>query len=192
MGMIFFEKSPRHVELEQARNLSSYAGRRIEKVAVTVDADDAYLEQILDVAAPDLLQLHGSESPDRVLMLKERFDLPIIKSISVSSEKDLDNAKSYVGIADHILFDAKAPEGVEIPGGNGVAFEWEIMDLWPKNVPYILSGGLNRENIVQAIERSEAHGIDDSSGVEISPGTKDIKLIRDFLSAVLNEEECVE
>jgi len=192
MGFIFFEKSPRYVGLDQAAKLSAYAGNRISKVAVSVNADDAYLDQIVAAVKPDLLQLHGSESINRVAEVKSRHGLPVIKVFSVSSEKDLEQAKPYIGIADHFMFDAKPPKGTNLPGGNGVAFDWEIMDHWPADVPYILSGGLRLDNIIDAIAHSGAMGIDLSSGVESDPGVKDINLIREFLRIATQKDECVE
>jgi len=192
MGLIFFEKSPRNVLLEEAELLSSHAGKRILKVAVTVNAENNYLDEINTRMNPDYLQLHGAESPHRVMEVKSRFGLPVIKALAVSGVEDLEKAKSYIGVADHFLFDAKPPKGSELPGGNGVAFDWEIMDQWPSDVPYILSGGLKLENIRNAIDYSGAMGIDLSSGVESSPGVKDINLIREFLRIVTQKDECVE
>ncbi|MDJ0612026.1 MAG: phosphoribosylanthranilate isomerase [Rhizobiaceae bacterium] len=192
MGLIFFEKSPRHVSIEKAAALSTHAGNRVQKVAVTVNADDLYLQQIVDAVGPDLLQLHGKESVERVDEVKSRFGLPVIKALAVSGAEDLEHAKIYIGKADYFLFDAKPPKGADLPGGNGVAFDWEIMDQWPADVPYILSGGLNLENINDAILHSGAMGIDLSSGVESSPGVKDTRLIREFLRMVTQKDECVE
>jgi len=185
MGLIFFEKSPRHVSLEVAQELSKYAGDRIKKIAVSVDADDRYLDQIIDHVKPDMLQLHGAETPERVSAVKARYGLPVMKVIAVRDISDLDKLEKYTGIADRFLFDAKPPKGSVLPGGNGVAFDWEIMDHVPDNVPYMLSGGLDAANIHEAMEKSGAKAIDVSSGVESSPGIKDAKLIADFLS-VLN------
>ena len=181
MGMIFFEKSPRHVSLEQASRLSSHAGKRVRKVAVTVDASDDYIGEIVAAAEPDMLQLHGSETPERVKQLNSRFKLPIIKSIAVGARSDLDKIAPYEGIVDRFLFDAKPPAGSDLPGGNGVAFEWEIMDGLPDNVPYMLSGGLDATNLERAIRLSGATAVDISSGVESAPGVKDPKLIEAFL-----------
>ena len=183
IGMIFFAKSPRHVGLEQARSLSEHAGNRIEKVAVSVNADDSYLDQIYEAVNPDMLQLHGSESAERVEELKKRYGLPVMKAIPISSPSDFEKMTPYLGFADMFLFDAKPPEGSDLPGGNGVAFDWEIMDALPKDVPYLLSGGLDASNVCQALERSGANAVDISSGVESSPGVKDIKLIKEFLAA---------
>ena len=192
MGLIFFEKSPRHVSLPLAKQLSEHAGKRIVKVAVSVNADDAYLDDIVSAMKPDLLQLHGSENPQRVESVKARYGLPVVKAFAVGNFEDLEKARPYIGVADLFLFDAKPPKGADLPGGNGVAFDWEIMDQWPADVPYILSGGLRLDNIGNAIEHSGAAGIDLSSGVESSPGVKDINLIRDFLRIVTQKDECVE
>lgn len=182
IGMIFYAKSPRHVSFDIARSLSQLAGDRVLKVAVSVDADDAYLDQIVKSANPDLLQLHGQESVERVNEVKQRFGLPVIKSFAVESPDDLQNAKKYIGTADLFLFDAKPPAGSDLPGGNGVAFDWEIMDQWADDVPYMLSGGLDAENVIEALSRSNAPGVDVSSGVESSPGKKDTALIHEFLA----------
>lgn len=192
LGLIFFEKSPRNVSLAKARELSAHAGSRISKVAVTVNATDAELDAIVEHMQPDLLQLHGRETPERVATVKTRYQLPVIKALAVSTAQDLEAARAHIGIADHFLFDAKAPKGAELPGGNGVAFDWEIMDLWPRDVPYILSGGLNIDNVADALLKTGASGIDISSGVESSPGQKDENLIRRFLQIVMKEDERVE
>lgn len=184
MGLIFFEKSPRNVSSELAGELSAQAGDRITKVAVTVDADNAFLDEIVKAVAPDMLQLHGEESPERVTELKTRYGLPVVKAIAVREPEDLERAKSYIGIADLFLFDAKPPKGSDLPGGNGVAFDWEIMDQWPSDVPYMLSGGLDAENIQEALKMSGANSVDVSSGVESAPGKKDPELIREFLNII--------
>ena len=181
LGMIFFEKSPRNVSLEQAQILSSHVGNRVTKVAVTVNADTDFLDQIVEHVAPDVLQLHGSETPEHVQRVKDRFGLPVIKALAIGAREDLEKVKPYMNVTDLFLFDAKPPKGSDLPGGNGVAFDWEIMDDIPENVPYMLSGGLNSENIVEAIDRTGTKGIDISSGVETAPGVKDVKLIEDFL-----------
>ena len=183
IGMIFFEKSPRHVGLEQARSLSEHAGNRIKRVAVSVNADDLYFDKIVEAVNPDMLQLHGSEPAKRVEELKTRFAVPVMKAIPISSPSDFDKVTPYLGIADMFLFDAKPPEGSDLPGGNGVAFDWEIMDALPRDVPYMLSGGLDASNVCQALELSGANAVDISSGVESAPGVKDIKLIKEFLAA---------
>ncbi len=182
MGLIFFEKSPRHVSVDQAQNLSNYAGNRIMKVAVNVNADDIYLEQIVEAMKPDMLQLHGNETVSRVEELKARYCLPAMKAFAISEISDFEKVKPYIGVADKLLFDAKPPKGSNLPGGNGVAFDWEIMDVLPKDVSYMLSGGLDASNICEAVKQSGASAVDISSGVESSAGVKDIKLIEKFLA----------
>ena len=184
LGFIFFEKSPRHVDLVLAKTLGEFVAGRIPKVAVSVDADDAYLDQINEALKPDLMQLHGKESRERVQDVKSRYDLPVLKAFSIRDADDLENALSYHGIANHLLFDAKPPAGSDLPGGNGVAFDWEIMDQWPCDVPYILSGGLNAGNVQRALEKLDPWGVDGSSGVESAPGVKDENLIREFLASI--------
>ncbi len=181
MGFIFFEKSPRHISLAQALLLADHAGNRIKKVPVTVNADDTYLDLIVEAVKPDMLQLHGSETPERVFKVKERFGLPIMKAIAIREASDLEKVTPYLETVDQFVFDAKPPEGSDLPGGNGVAFDWEIMDQLGEDVPYMLSGGLHAGNIVEAAKKSGCTAIDISSGVESAPGIKDVKLIKEFL-----------
>ena len=182
MGLIFFEKSPRHVSLEQAQSLSQHAGTRIQKVAVSVNADDEYMAEIVSAMQPDILQLHGNEMPDRVAELKSKYNLPVMKAFAISQTSDFEKLAPYIAIADKFLFDAKPPKGSQLPGGNGVAFDWEIMDALPNNVPYMLSGGLDASNVCEAVKRSHAKAVDISSGVESAAGVKNIKLIEEFLA----------
>lgn len=182
MGLIFFEKSPRHVDLEKAQSLSRHAADRIQKVAVSVNADDEYMNTIVKAMQPDVLQLHGNESVERVRELKSTYNLPVMKAFAISETSDFEKVTPYIGIADKFLFDAKPPKGSELPGGNGVAFDWEIMDALPKTVPYMLSGGLDASNVCEAVERSGAKAVDTSSGVESAAGVKNIKLIEEFLA----------
>ncbi|MEM7289992.1 MAG: phosphoribosylanthranilate isomerase [Pseudomonadota bacterium] len=192
IGFIFFEKSPRNVSVEQARLLSDHAAARTNKVAVTVDAEDYELDEIVQNVNPDMLQLHGAETPARLSDLRNRYGLPVIKALAVRDVSDLEKAHAYREVADHLMFDAKPPKDADLPGGNGVAFDWEIMDQWPSDVPYILSGGLGPENVREAINRLKAQGIDVSSGVESGPGAKDMTKIRDFLQIVTQKDEVVE
>ncbi|MEM9331592.1 MAG: phosphoribosylanthranilate isomerase [Pseudomonadota bacterium] len=184
IGFIFFEKSPRHVSVETAKNLAAHAGDRIKKVAVSVDADNDYLDQIVAATDPDILQLHGKESRERLQEIKARYNLPVMKAIAIRTQEDLEKAKDYLGVADMFLFDAKPPEGSDLPGGNGVAFDWEIMDHWDKDMPYMLSGGLDAGNVHEALHHSGANAVDVSSGVERVPGQKDLNLIQDFLKTI--------
>jgi phosphoribosylanthranilate isomerase len=185
IGFIFFAKSPRNVLAGQARDLASRARGKVSIVAVTVDASDAELDEIVDVLKPDMLQLHGHETTDRVRDVKARYGLPVIKAVSIRDADDLRHAATYDGIADRLLLDAKAPAGSELPGGNGVSFDWTLLasplDARPE---YMLSGGLNESNVVQALELTGARGIDVSSGVESAPGRKDPGRITAFLKTV--------
>lgn len=183
VGFIFFEKSPRHVGMEEAARLRRAAEGRAQAVAVTVNADDAALDRIVEAVRPDILQLHGKESPDRVAEVKERYSLPVMKAISVRERSDLKDIDAYRGIADRFLLDAKPPAGAQLPGGNGIAFDWSLLTFLDAEVDYMLSGGLNAANIGAALSAARPRGIDVSSGVERAPGEKDPELIRAFFSA---------
>lgn len=184
IGFIFFEKSPRHVEADVAAALCENVRGRVKVVAVTVDADNEDLDEIVAVLKPDILQLHGNETPERVLTIKALYGLPVMKAFSVRDADDLAKIKPYIDIADRFLFDAKPPVGSDLPGGNGVSFDWQLMRSLDADVDYMLSGGLNRDNIEQALTITGAHGIDISSGVESAPGVKDLILIDAFFDAV--------
>ena len=151
---------------------------------MTVDADDAFLDEIVAEMRPDMLQLHGTETPERVAEVKARYGLPVMKALSVSEAADLERIKPFIGIADRFLFDAKPPKGSELPGGNGVAFDWRILAGLDAGVDYMLSGGLNAANIGEALRLANPPGIDISSGVESAPGVKDPALIEQFFRAV--------
>lgn len=184
VGFIYFPKSPRHVTPERAAELRKAAEGRAAAVAVTVDADDAYLDAIISTMRPDWLQLHGHETPERAAYLKTRHGLPVMKALSIRDAADLDAIQAYRGIADRLLFDAKAPKGSELPGGNGVSFDWKLLASLEPGLDYLLSGGLNAGNIGEALRLTRAPGIDVSSGIESAPGVKDIGLIRAFFAAV--------
>ncbi len=184
IGFIFFPKSPRHVEPETAGGLRQAARNRAQVVAVSVNADDAALDAIVSAVAPDMLQLHGSETPERVADVKARYNLPVMKALSISNAKDLARARSYVGVADRLLFDAKPPKGAELPGGNGVTFDWSLLHDLDGSLDYMLSGGLNASNVGEALARVHPSGLDISSGVESAPGVKDVALIEDFFASV--------
>ncbi len=183
VGFVFFAKSPRHVTHDRATRLSSRVKGRAAVVALTVDADDAALIDIIRAAMPDMLQLHGHETPERVAAVRARFGLPVIKAVGVSAASDLAAARAYAGVADEILFDAKPPRGSALPGGNGVAFDWQILSALDLPVPFMLSGGLDSENVRRALTVTGAPAVDVSSGVETSPGVKSADRIRDFLRA---------
>ena len=184
IGFIFFGKSPRNVEPDIAGRLADAVRGQVKIVAVTVNADNDELDEIVDLLRPDILQLHGSESPDRVLTIKAVYGLPVMKAFAVREAEDLKKIDPYVGIVDRFLFDAKPPAGSDLPGGNGVSFDWSIMDTLDGGVDYMLSGGLNKDNIAQALAITKAPGIDVSSGVESAPGVKDLTLIDAFFDAV--------
>jgi phosphoribosylanthranilate isomerase len=191
VGFIFFPKSPRHVSVAQAANLRALAKGQAMAVAVTVDASDEQLDEIVAGMRPDVLQLHGHETPERVHEVKARFGLPVIKALSISDAKDLEAVAAYVGVANKLLLDAKAPKGSLLPGGNGVTFDWNLLAALDPNLDYMLSGGLNAANVGQALKLTHAPGIDISSGVESAPGVKDVGLINEFFVAVRNAQQGV-
>ena len=184
VGFIFFPKSPRYVEPAEAGRLRRAASGKAKTVAVTVDANDAFLDEIVAKMQPDMLQLHGTETPARVAEIKVRYGLPVMKALSVSEPADLERIKPFIGVADRFLFDAKPPKGSELPGGNGIAFDWRVLAGLDAGVDYMLSGGLNAANIGDALRLANPPGIDVSSGVESAPGVKDPALIEQFFRAV--------
>ena len=188
IGFIFFPKSPRNIEPSDAGRLAARARGRAKIVAVTVDADSDLLDEIVDAVSPDILQLHGKESPERLLTVKAVYGLPVMKAFSVREADDLKRIDPYIGIADRFLFDAKPPAGSELPGGNGVSFDWKLMHLLDGSVDYMLSGGLNKDNIAEAVRLTGAPGIDVSSGVESAPGVKDLGLMEAFFEAARKAE----
>lgn len=184
IGFIFFEKSPRNIEPDIAGRLADAVRGRAKVVAVTVDADNDDLDEIIALLKPDILQLHGHETPDRVLTIKAIYGLPVIKALPVREADDLAAVEPYIGIADCFLFDAKPPKGSDLPGGNGVSFDWMLMHSLDEGVNYMLSGGLNKDNVAEALAVTRAPGIDVSSGVESAPGVKDLDMIDAFFDAV--------
>lgn len=183
MGFVFFEKSPRHLELDVAQSLVLEVPVGIAKVALTVNASDTFLDKLVDQVPLDMLQLHGSETPERVAEIRARFGLPVIKAIGIADESDLAKIEIYGGVADQLLVDAKPPKGADLPGGNGLAFDWRLVKrkYWP--CPWMLAGGLTPGNVALAVEMTGARQVDVSSGVEIAPGQKDSDLIAKFVSA---------
>lgn len=181
VGFVFFRPSPRNLSLEQAMALGAQAEGRALKVALSVDATDAFLDAAVEAARPDILQLHGRESPDRVLELKKRHGLPVMKAIHVSGAEDLAAVATYENAADRLIFDARPPKGAILPGGNGAAFDWRILDHVETKLPWMLSGGINPDNVGEALRVTRAPGVDVSSGVERAPGVKDEALINAFV-----------
>jgi phosphoribosylanthranilate isomerase len=183
VGLVFFPKSPRYVAPDAARPLAETASGRIETVAVLVNPDDALIDEILATVRPGLLQLHGAETPDRVAAIKSRLGLRVIKAIGVATADDVAKAAAYRGIADMILFDAKAPAGSDLPGGHGLAFDWRALGGPSVEHPFALSGGLDPDNVWEAAVTTRASMVDVSSGVERAPGEKDPDLVRRFIQA---------
>lgn len=189
VGFIFFPKSPRNIAPADAGRLRETARGRAKTVAVTVDADDATLDTIVTEMRPDMLQLHGHETPERVSAVKIRYGLPVIKAFSVRDAADLAAIGNYHGLVERCLFDAKPPKGAELPGGNGMPFDWRVLAALDPEVDYMLSGGLNTGNIAEALRLVRPRGLDISSGVESAPGVKDRALIEEFFRAVAAAQE---
>jgi phosphoribosylanthranilate isomerase len=183
VGFVFFPPSPRNLDFAAARKLGARVAGRALKVALSVDADDEWLAASIDALAPDLLQLHGKETPGRVLAVKARFRLPVMKAVAVETSDDLACVPEYAEVADRLIFDARAPREATRPGGLGKPFEWPLLKNLDPCVPFMLSGGLNRDNVAEAIELTGIRGVDVSSGVERKLGEKDPDLIRDFIRA---------
>lgn len=183
VGFVFFPKSPRNLDFEDAAALAADVPAGVAKVALVVDPDDALLEALLATVPIDMLQLHGHESPDRVTEIKARTGLPVMKAVGVADAGDLAQLDAYGAVADQLLVDAKPPTGADLPGGNGLSFDWRLIAgrRWP--VPWMLAGGLNADNVAEAIRLTGARQVDVSSGVEVTPGLKDGALIRAFLAA---------
>jgi len=183
VGFVFFPKSPRNLTHSEAATLSAVVPPGVAKVALTVDADDAALDALLAQVPIDMLQLHGVETPARVAQVRARFGLPVMKAVGVAGEADLPALDDYGRVADQLLVDAKPAPGANLPGGNGLAFDWRLIAgrRWP--VPWMLAGGLTAENVAEAVRLTGARQVDVSSGVETLPGFKDPVKIEDFLDA---------
>ncbi|TWI82838.1 phosphoribosylanthranilate isomerase [Roseibium hamelinense] len=183
VGLVFFPKSPRHVSLSAAAHLADMARGKAEIVALTVNMDLDGLSRIKELVRPDWFQLHGSEPVEAIAAIKVMHQVKIMKALAISELADLEQAHMYGAVADRILFDAKPPSGSELPGGNGVSFDWTLLKDLDLAKPFMLSGGLTTENVSEAIEQSGAAAIDVSSGVEREKGVKDSDLIRRFVAA---------
>jgi phosphoribosylanthranilate isomerase len=183
VGFVFFAPSPRNLSFKVASNLEARVRGRAKKVALSVDADDTLLSYVVDALGPDILQLHGNEPPLRVAEIKARFKLPVMKAIAVETKTDLAAIARYAAIADHLLFDARAPREATRPGGLGKAFDWHLLENLDPGVPFMLSGGLDAGNVGEALRVTRAPAIDVSSGVERAPGEKDLDKIRAFIRA---------
>jgi phosphoribosylanthranilate isomerase len=183
VGFVFFPPSPRNLSFKTAASLESRVRGQAKKVALSVDADDTLLSYIVDALGPDILQLHGSESPMRVSSIKARFNLPVMKAIPVETKSDLAAITRYAAVADYLLFDARAPREATRPGGLGKTFDWHLLENLDPGVPFMLSGGLDPSNVGEALRITRAPGVDVSSGVERAPGEKDPDKIRAFVRA---------
>ncbi len=182
-GFVVFEKSPRHVSLEVAARLGKRAGNRIRKVLLTVDADDILLAAAIAALEPALLQLHGSETPERAASIRARFGLPVMKAIGIRAAADLALIPQFDAVADFLLFDAKPAPKAKIPGGTGKSFDWSLLAGINFKKPWLLAGGLDAGNVAEALALTRAPGVDVSSGVESAPGVKDPNKIAAFIAA---------
>ncbi|UPJ58852.1 phosphoribosylanthranilate isomerase [Bradyrhizobium sp. 192] len=189
VGFVFFPPSPRHLSLELGRDLGRQVKGRALKVALTVDVDDATLDNIMDALSPDIFQLHGKESVARLRDIKQRFGRPVMKVVPVATAADLAVLPGYAAIADRILFDARAPKDATRPGGLGAPFDWQLLQNLELDLPYMVSGGLHAQNLAEAVRITRAGGVDVSSGVESAPGVKDPEMIKAFIRAARASQE---
>jgi len=189
-GLVFFPKSPRNVSLKRAVELAARARGRIATVALTVDADDALLEAIKTRISPDFFQLHGRESMDRVAEIRRRFGARVIKAVKVGGIADIEASRAFEPFADIVLFDAQPPRSPDaLPGGNGVPFDWTLLPKAQPRPDFMLSGGLDPDNVQSALAASGARSVDVSSGVERAPGVKDATLIARFVENAKSTEK---
>jgi phosphoribosylanthranilate isomerase len=184
VGFVFFEPSPRNVTVAAARVLGAQVKGRARKVALSVDASDDLLAASIEALKPDLLQLHGKETPDRVVVVRARFGIPVMKAIPIEARDDLSPVRLYAKVAEWILFDARAPRETTRPGGLGKVFDWHLLENLSLMLPFMLSGGLDAGNVAEALRITRAPAVDVSSGVENAPGVKDPDKIRAFIRAV--------
>ena len=171
------------------RELGRQVKKRALKVALTVDADDATLDNIMDALSPDIFQLHGQESVARLRDIKQRFGRPVMKAVPVASASDLAVLPGYAALADRLLFDARAPKDSTRPGGLGAPFDWHLLENLDLKLPYMVSGGLHADNVAEAVRVTRAGGVDVSSGIESAPGVKDPELIKAFIRAARATQE---
>ena len=184
VGFVFYPPSPRNVAIDRAASLAARVPPGVDVVGVFVEPEDSLLDEVLDRAPLSMLQLHGRETPRRVAELRARYGLPTIKAVDVAGKDDLARAETYAGVADRLMFDAKAPPGAALPGGNGVAFDWRLLAGREWRGPWLLSGGLTPDNVAEAVAETGAREVDVSSGVESAPGVKDPARIDAFFAAL--------
>ena len=191
MGFVFYPPSPRHVEIETARYLCSYLPDHVTAVGLFVNPTDQDIEAVLNELPLGMIQLHGNEPPERVQKIKDEFKLPVMKALPIVSKENLSKASTYDGIADWLLFDSppfippvNGGEMGGLPGGNGIAFDWSILEGYSEQSPWMLAGGLTPQTVAEAMKLTNPYGVDVSSGVENIPGVKSIEKIRSFIQAV--------
>lgn len=182
VGFVFYPPSPRHLAPRDAAHLAVRAAGRIARVGLFVDADDSLIGEAVMAGQLDAIQMHGTESAERAAQVKAQFGLPVWKAIAVASAADVERAADYVGAVDLVLFDAKTPKGA-LPGGMGLAFDWSLLARWKDRAPWGLAGGLNPDNVAEAVRLTGAPLVDTSSGVESAPGVKDLEKIAAFCAA---------
>jgi phosphoribosylanthranilate isomerase len=183
VGFVFFPPSPRNLGIEAARTLGERVKGRAKKVALSVDAPDAELDRVVEALKPDMLQLHGGETPERVAAVRSRFRLPVMKALPIEQKSDLAPIRIYEKVADWLVFDGRAPREATRPGGLGKTFDWTVLENLSLEVPFMLSGGLDASNVAEALRITRAPAVDVSSGVERAPGEKDPDKIRAFIRA---------
>ena len=183
VGFVFFPRSPRAITPSEAAHLGTYVPKSVPRVGLVVDADDEALRTIVATAGLDMLQLHGSELPGRVAVVRNVFGLPVMKAIPIAEPGDVAKARAYETVADRLLFDAKPPTGADRPGGNARPFDWSLMAGTTWRVPWMLAGGLTANTLAEAVHVSGATAVDVSSGVEDAPGVKSVDRILAFLEA---------
>ncbi|MEP2782945.1 MAG: phosphoribosylanthranilate isomerase [Pseudoruegeria sp.] len=183
VGFVFFPKSPRHITIADARDLALTVPVGVAKVALTVNADNAFLDALTSTVPLDMLQLHGSETPERVTEVRARYGLPVMKAVGIAHENDLAQLNVYSAVADQLLVEAKPPKNSDLPGGNGITFDWNLIAGRRWSIPWMLAGGLTLDNVAEAIKVTGTRQVDLSSGVETAPGVKDAALIAKFIAA---------
>lgn len=183
VGFVFFSKSPRNLSIQAARSLAESTPARVLRVGLTVDAKDSFLDELIAKVPLDMLQLHGVETLERVVEIKRRFNLPVMKALGIAKASDLEKIDLYAAVCDQILVDAKPPTSGVSPGGNGLSFDWKLITGHRWTVPWMLAGGLTPETVPTALKLTAAPQLDVSSGVETSPGEKDLALISEFIAA---------
>lgn len=184
VGFVRYPKSPRHVDLDAGRDLSGQAKGRALRVVLLVDATDRDIGAAVEALDPDLLQLHGHETPERVAAIRKAFGRPVVKALGIAEAADLARLDAFAGAADHFILDAKPPRNANaLPGGNGLSFDWRLLTGLDPAVSFMLSGGLDPDNVAEAIRLTKAKAVDVSSGVEVRPGIKDPARIEAFVKA---------